>query len=290
MINISAHVLKREVLWLEYKPINMKVFFVPTDFSANAEKALNYAVQLAKLAKGEIVLYHAVPPDQLGDSVREAKLTMQEIATKIYEAEAIRTTVRAEEGLTISGIVAAIEAAGATLVVMGTLGNSGFKEKVFGSNTAALLGKTDVPMLVIPLMAEWKLPSKILVAINKFEADTTILDPVFELAGICGASVQLATFTDTDDDYVEDFVENEMKIARYRDMLKKKYPGSAIHAVHLAGKHFRDSLENWVENNAIDVLVMLTHKRNVIESIFNHSVTRKMTYHTDIPLLGIPVE
>ncbi|NOT52425.1 MAG: universal stress protein [Chitinophagaceae bacterium] len=269
----------------------MNTLFVPTDFSPNAEKALNYAIQLAKKTKGEIILYHAVSLDELELTIRQIEIKMLDLARKVFESDGVRITSRIdEEGLTISGMAAAIIETGATLVVMGTLGNSAFKEKVFGSNTAALLGKTDVPMLVIPLLAQWKLPETILVTINKFDGDTAVLEPVFKLAGVYGATVQVATFTDTDDDYVEDFEEDEIKITAYRDLVRKKYPGTEIQAVHLASPHLRASLKNWIGNNNIDMLVMLTHKRNVIESIFNPSVTKKMTYHTDIPLLCIPVK
>jgi nucleotide-binding universal stress UspA family protein len=37
----------------------MKKLILPTDFSLNAEKALHFAVQIAKQAKAEIFLVHA---------------------------------------------------------------------------------------------------------------------------------------------------------------------------------------------------------------------------------------
>lgn len=79
------------------------------------------------------------------------------------------------------------------------------------------------------------------------------------------ASIQVTIFTDTDDDFVEDFAAHEVKISTYRDLLKAQYKDIEIHAVHLASRHFKESLTNWVENNEIDMVVMLTHKKNIIE-------------------------
>ena len=103
------------------------------------------------------------------------------------------------------------------------------------------------------------------------------------------SKLQVAIFTDTDEDYVEDYDIHEKKIIAFRDALKIKYHDLEINAVHLASRHFMDSLINWIDKNNIGMLVMLTHKRNIFEKIFNHSLTQKMSYHTNIPLLAIPV-
>jgi nucleotide-binding universal stress UspA family protein len=128
-----------------------------------------------------------------------------------------------------------------------------------------------------------------LLAINKFDEKETQLLPVIQMARLFKASIQVTIFTDTDDDFVEDYDEHEEKIANFRDILKEQYQDLEIHAVHLAGHHFRPSLEHWIGTNNIDMLVMLPHKKNIIEKIFEGSWTKKMSYHTTIPLLAIPV-
>jgi nucleotide-binding universal stress UspA family protein len=172
---------------------------------------------------------------------------------------------------------------------MGKVGNARFKEKLFGSKTAMIIGNCSKPVLAIPLMSEWGTGSDILLAINDFKIEDKTLEPVILLARLLNFTIQVAIFSDTDDDYVEDYEEHEKKIAAFRDALKKKYPDLEIHAVHLASRHLKDSLLNWIDENKINMLVMLTHKRNIIESIFNRSLTKKMSYHTNIPLLAIPV-
>jgi len=143
--------------------------------------------------------------------------------------------------------------------------------------------------LAVPLLSEWTEPKKILVAVNDFTIKEKMTNPVFQLANLYNAAVQVAVFTDTDDDYIEDFDEHKKKITVFGNKLKEQFPNTEIFAVHLAGKHFRETLQNWLNENKVDMLVMLTHRRNLIGSIFNSSMTKKMSYHTNIPLLAIPI-
>lgn len=266
----------------------MKKIIVPTDFSANADKALNFAVQVAKMNRGEIILIHALESSNPPDERKASEEKLRILSKTIGDTEQVKITTEIFADSSVNSILNAVAQLQADIVIMGTVGNTGFNERIFGSRTAELIGKCPVPVLVVPLLSEWKTPKKILLAINKFDIADNLIKPVVTLASMFNASIQATIFTDTDDDYVEDFDLHEEKIADFRDKLKEKYPNLEIHAVHLAGLHFRQSLQNWIDKNSIDVLVMLTHKRTLIGSLFNSSMTKKMTYHTNIPLLAIP--
>ncbi len=271
------------------KTEDMKNILVPTDFSSNAQKALNHAVQLAVKAKAKITLLHAVETFPIDEAIASASQKLEMIKKSIQSSENIAIDVQVEADASVNFILHAIDEFSIDLVVMGTLGNASLKEKIFGSRTAVVIEKCKVPILVIPLLSEWKKPQKILLAINKFEIDDEVLTPAIKIATLFQSSIQVTIFTDTDDDYVEDYKLHEKNIIAFREKLHAQYPTLEIHAVHLAGKHFRESLQQWIEENKIDILVMLTYKRNIIESIFNSSMTKKMSYHSDIPLLAVPV-
>lgn len=267
----------------------MKRILVPTDFSKNAEKALNYAVQLAKKNDGEIFLIHSIESKLTDEEAAKVPDKLNDRSTSIYESVRIKVNPIVYHGIPLVAIEDAVGKFKIDLVVMGTLGNAAFSQKVFGSKTASFIGRSTVPVLAIPLLSEWQVPKKILLAINRFDEDEKLILPVIELAQLFSASIQVSIFTDTDDDYVEDYTEHEVKIARFRDALKKKHKDIEIHAVHLAGHHFKENVKNWIATNNIDIMVMLTHKKNFLEAIFTRSMTKKMSYYIDIPLLAIPV-
>jgi nucleotide-binding universal stress UspA family protein len=267
----------------------MKRILVPTDFSPNADKALNFAIQLAKQAKGEIFLVHSIEFGMFEEDKENILEKMALISKSVYDNESVTITSTIYSGSPVNAILDVINKLDTDLVVMGTMGNAAFKEKIFGSKTADLIGKCPVPVLVIPLLSDWKIPSKILLAINNFDENQAKLQAAVKLAELFSASIQVAIFTDADSDFAEEYSEHENKIAAFRDLLKTKYEAIEIHAVHLAGHYFIESIEKWVAENNIDILIMLTHKRNILQSIFNRSMTKKMSYHTNIPLLAIPV-
>lgn len=267
----------------------MKRILVPTDFSANATKAVDYAVELAKVLQSEVLLFHAVPPGETNQAVAAIEEKLDMMVKAINEKEGILAAYEITEGLTIEALSHVIKTEKISLVVMGTVGNTAIKEKLFGSYTASMLAKNIVPVLAVPLLASWKKPEKILLAMNNFDEGQEQLPNIFSLAIACGATLQLAIFTDLDDDFVEDYKEHETKILAFHKKLKEQYPALALEAAHLAGRDFKQSIENWIEKNHLDMLVMLTHKRGVIEGLFNHSITQKLSYYVNIPLLGIPV-
>lgn len=267
----------------------MKRILVPTDFSPNAEKALNYALQLAKKSEGEIFLIHAVDSEK---TERDCTIAGEKMAAKtkgIAEQEKVNITTKIYQDLPVNAILDAIKEFKIDFVVMGTLGNTALPERIMGSRTAKVIGKSMVPVLAIPPMSDWKVPNKILLAIKDFEEKNSQILPVIQMARLFSASIQVTIFTDTDDDFVEDYDDHELKIAAYRDILKEQFKDVEIHAVHLAGHHFRENVKNWIANNNIDIMVMLTHKKNIIEKIFVGSMAKKMSYHISIPLLAIPV-
>ena len=266
----------------------MKKILVPTDFSPNAEKALNYAVQIAKKTNGELLLIHSVKSDNYEQDIKNAEAQLELIGKTITDSEGVKINTMVYFGPTENSIRVATGENNVDMIIMGTLGNSAISEKLFGSITASIIGKTTVPLLAIPLLSDWKIPQKILLAINEFKEKDKEIQPVIELARLFNASIQVTIFTDTDDDFVEDFAAHEVKISTYRDLLKAQYKDIEIHAVHLASRHFKESLTNWVENNEIDMVVMLTHKKNIIEKIFTGSKTKKVSYYINVPLLAIP--
>lgn len=176
------------------------------------------------------------------------------------------------------------------LIIMGTLGASGLKEKFWGSKTASVIEKTLVPVMAIPTTYSWHKPVSFLFSTKHFEENTELLNFLFELAGLYMAKVQVAVFTDEDDDTAGTFVEHEKKIPGYEKMLKEQFADETIKMAHIHGKEFEETLQKYTVENDIDILAMITYQKNLWERIFNPSHTKQMSFHTKIPLLSIPAK
>ena len=279
----------------------MKQLLVPTDFSKAAGNAIDFAVQSAKLLPVQITLMHSF---ETGDSVYadyvgvnkefnrymigDANAKLDELKKEIENDHGIVVKTFISTDSLLNTITKYIEENKVDLVVMGTLGASGLKGKLWGSRTSALIGKTTVPVMVIPNEYLWKKPAKMLLATNQFEEEPVVLDYIFEMADLFMASMQVAVFTDEDENKSQVFLDNQNKIGQYKTFLKTTYKKETISSVHLSGENFDETLQDFIKENEVDILVMVTYQGSFWSRLFNPSKTKRMSYQTTIPLLAIP--
>ena len=279
----------------------MKKILVPTDFSTCAANAINFAVQTAKIMPVKIIIMHAFEhsgdlyTDFMGVNKEFNDSVLREAGEKL---DLLRTSIAETEGVLVSTIICNASLHKSILqvtidndidmVIMGTLGASGMREKLWGSNTAGIIGKCPVPLLVIPFYYEWKKPSKLLLATNHFEKEPANTDFVFELADLYMATVDAVVFTNEEKDDAVTFLQHTYKIPQYEAALKKQYKEETLAVKQVFGNDFEKSLQDYITGNEIDVLVMIAYKHKFIERVFHPAMTKRMSYHTTIPLLVIP--
>lgn len=147
-------------------PIGLKRPFreimVPTDFSSRSDRAINYAVEIARRLGSHLTLLHVVPaPSALDYSLgaiaygewegvrqradRELDAVLKRSRIKY---EAVDTLVRVGSDLH-EEIVGAAREVCADLVVLSTHGYKGWKLLLFGSDADELLLKIPCPVMVI---------------------------------------------------------------------------------------------------------------------------------------------
>ncbi len=280
----------------------MQIILVPTDFSLNANKALNYAAEVAKVSGAAIIIVHVtnLTHAAINENVILSETLDKEVMERANQELDILVTAtqeitrgKVEKQLYNGFITDAIQQAAlenkADLIIMGTLGNSGIREKLFGSITAKLISHLPVPLLAVPLMHEWQPPKNILLAINDFQESPEVLLPLIQLAGPLKAPIHVSVFTNEDNADAVDYLENRRNIESFCMHLQKQHPELIIIPSPVYGHHFEEAIKTYISKNETGLLVMITHKRNFLESIFNRSLTKKMSYHTDIPLLSIPI-
>lgn len=275
---------------------------VPTDFSKNAATAIDYAIRVAVKSGAKIVLLHAHETIATGGkarfsfyeeydraAARQLHDELKNLKSKLARRKpAIQVSAEFFDDNVQSSIIHAANKEKADLIIMGTQGASGFKNLFMGSVTAAVIGKTTVPVLAIPRLHKWREPKNILLATNRFEEDPAILKPVFTIAKLFNAILHIIVFSDTDTAVETELLNNKKKLEQYKRYLQKKLKDIHITSQHLTGSKFEETLQQYMDSNAIDMLAMITQKRSLWNAIFNRSITKKMSYRTTIPLLAIP--
>lgn len=279
----------------------MKKVLVPTDFSTCANNAVNFAIQTAKYLPVKVILLHAFERSEstyaryVGLDAEYTGILLADINEKMAN---LSNTIRDFEGVEIETLVTDLSLAESVkticderkidLVVMGTHGATGLREKFWGSRTASLIDKTTVPLMVIPDDYQWKQPVKFLFATNQFEEDSAILNYMFEMVSLYNGKLEIVSFTDEDSQTAVN--ELQSKLEEYGSKLKTIYGNDALTTTHLHGDEFDETLQEYIKKNNVDILAMITYhkEKNFFYRLFNSGITTKMSYHTETPLLVIP--
>jgi nucleotide-binding universal stress UspA family protein len=280
----------------------MKTILVPCDFSANANKALNYAAEIAKLSGAAIIILHvtdlthasinenAVLPDSFDkDIIDNANQNLDTLTTSTRQITKGKVEYQLYNGFVTDAIEHAAKENNADIIIMGTLGNSHKRETLFGSITAKMISHSAIPVIAVPLHYHWEPVQNILLAINHFKESPVLLQPIIWMATLLNAPVHVTIFTDEENAEAADYLQNKRDIELFCRNIQHEHPELNILATPVYGHHFEEAIKTYIQKNNTGMLVMITHKRNFIESIFNRSSTKKMSYHTNIPLLSIPV-
>jgi nucleotide-binding universal stress UspA family protein len=144
--------------------MNVKTILVPTDFSADAEKALSTATELAKLFGAKIVVLHgyhveipvvspmaggyALPLNFYEDLRSQATAQVDKLAQEVA-AEGVEATGIALQEPAAVAIAAQAESLPVDLIVMGTRGLTGLKHVVLGSVAERVVRTAPCPVLTV---------------------------------------------------------------------------------------------------------------------------------------------
>ncbi len=269
---------------------------VPTDFSEPANKALAYAIELATKADASIHIVH-VNQVAMVDATMPAE-TYQVFVSEIEEAteksfqelsETLLVQTKVEYTFkTLLGFVAeevcdyAFEQE-ADLIIMGTTGASGAAEILIGSNAASTVAKSKVPVLVVPKELTYSDYTRIVYATDYNEPEFPALMRLIYFAELFDCRLDVIHVKSDADKYFN-AANNFFK--KNKDNIS--YPN--IHYIELEKGDVVQSINKYVDEVAADLLVMAKHNRNFFDRLFHRSLSKKMAFHTKIPLLVLVKE
>jgi len=274
----------------------MKKILFPTDFSEVANNAFVHALGLAKLIQGELILLHTyelpiidnqfAPQNykEVFDSLELANFDrfkdeipkLRAIALE-HNLEHIKMSHLLMDGDLIYNVKEIIKNDEIDFVVMGTSGASGWKEMFLGTNTGEAIANLSVPVLSIPESAKYNKIETIGFTTRFREKDKEALSNVIKIAKSAGAMVKCL--------YVETKA-SDNTVATYKDW-EEHFKDKPVQFFIVPSEKVNETIEEFITHQNIDVLAMLTYKRNFFQWLFTTSFTEKMSYHCNIPILAL---
>ena len=268
----------------------MKTILFPTDFSSNTNSALEYALEIATIANATLHLLHVYTPGvsiskvtgEVTDAKPEALEKLKVITDTIAkEFSSTKCKSKLREGDIVTEIIAAAEQLNADLIIMGTLGASKLSKVLFGSNTAAIIEKSKCAVLAVPADSTYRIPQKILFATNFSYKDLEGAKRLARFADAFNAEIILGHVDlsiDEDNDETASMMNLMNEIKAITSYTKIAHRIVSDHNVMMG-------LDKIIEENNIDMFALSTHKRTWFEKMYNPSLTKKLSLHTNVPLV-----
>jgi nucleotide-binding universal stress UspA family protein len=280
----------------------MQYILVPTDFSPNAECALYYAAMLAKPKRAKVVIMHC--KELYDEKYARYKSLINEYNKEIIselnsKLEGLKNNIEFnyqipvsillyEDDDVVGNILLITKDFPVDFIVMGTYGNSGIRRKLLGSKSAEIINKCTVPVITVPPDYKSTAPSNIAIAVDENLKQPEILKPVFNLADLFNSNITGILFSKQSEKVEEDSINQTLELME--DRFKISFEKSCVVFLHLKGEELLNSLNQYVMEKRIDLLVMITRKRSSFQNLFDRSVTQRMSYNITTPLLSLHQE
>ena len=274
----------------------MKKILFPTDFSEAANNAFVHALEFAKIVNAELVLLHTFElpvydnqffPENynlLFNSIQLSEFDMfkNEIPKLNAIAENrnlhnINMSHRLMDGSLLYNIKKAIEEENIDFIVMGTSGAAGWEAFFLGTNTGNVLTAVDVPVLSVPLDSKFKKIDTIGFTTRYRDKDKKALEDVLKIAKKTNAIIKCLYVKTNDSDVSDSTIK----------LWEEEFVGEPIQFSIIPSDDVQNSILDFVLFKDIDVLAMLTYKRNFFVELFKPSLTQKFSNQLGIPVLAM---
>lgn len=273
----------------------MKTILIPTDFSETAKNAADYAIEFAKHINAQIFLLHVfhIPIatteapimirsfDELEKvNMEDLKQLEQELRNKHDLTSPMQCIVR--PGFIIDEIRETIREKNVDLVVMGITGTNKLVELLIGSNTIGVIKGVKCPTLIIPKDVKFK-PIKTIAYACDFEEikDESALNKLKAIVLQLEATLMILNVVDP----VEEKISTEKATSGVR--IENMF-SSINHSSHFPEDDDKvHAINNFVDAHEVELLVMIPHKHSIFTRLFREGSTKKMAFHTHVPLLAI---
>ena len=274
----------------------MKKILFPTDFSHVSNNAFIYALKLADSINAEIITMHVYHLPQVN------YINVSEYLHEIYdvtelshfenykdEVPVLRRIaeennldhVKISHVLILGNLIEEIQKITKheyiDFIVMGTKGASGLKETFLGTVATKVMNDVKAVVLAIPERCKYE-PVKNLLFITEYQADDTqSFLKIKALAKVFQAHIECLRV-------VPQHRENNINNMRNWEELIDNH-NIKLHSV--TGNDVEGIILNFIDSQKINMIAMHVHRKNFFEKLFEISLSKKLAFHINIPILAI---
>ena len=263
-----------------------------TDFSELSRIAINYGLKMSTKLDAEytilnVVRLDGVPKSNLKFSQIEKTLfkIAEEEGAKLVQESVSQSKVKSKvefkaiKSHTVADTVRRYtEANKFSLIIMGSRGASHLKKAVLGGTTVSVIDVCNAPVLAIPEHAQFSNFSNVVYASDLKNVQKEF-DTILPFARIFDSTIHMVHVVEAIDKTVDAKREEVTKLIE-----KVNYNKISLDVI--IDDNIPVAIDNYIKQKKGDLLTTFTHELNLFEKIFARSVTRKLAYQGNIPLLA----
>lgn len=264
----------------------MNTIILATDFSAVAKHAADYAAQLAHNLNFGLHLFHSYPipitnienpmpivnMDELAGISKDNMADEAKRLHSLFPDVAISSSI--SPGEVLDGLDEMVDTYHPALVVTGT---SGEGSNILWDNIAIeALKHLHVPVLSVPINAQWKKIEKICLSVDYKNADDNF--PFYDIkkwTRITNANLDVLNVSGSDEKLIP---EN-----RFKSMLEELSP----QYFSIENKSLGEGVSEFVESHGADWLILVPKKHGFFQTLFHKSRTEMLAKANHVPILAL---
>ncbi len=273
----------------------MKKFLVPTDFSDTSKNAARYGVLMAASVPGStIILYNIYSRIAAGsdgtpltenESDRKTVLThaLKNLELELSQLSDVQIEYVAEEGSSlVESITRYVRHNNIDIVIMGITGATRVEQIFMGSNTLNMVHEGVCPVIIVPPNAQFEKIENVLFA-SDFK-NVKMSTPIARIKSILDIFKPVLHIVNVDHEhYVEVTEEYKFERAKLELMFQEYNPQFSFIRLY----DFLDAINSFASDYKIDLIITVPRKHGFLKSLFTTSHTKKLAYHSHIPIAAI---
>ncbi|MBS1685414.1 MAG: universal stress protein [Bacteroidetes bacterium] len=279
------------------KKYTINTILVPLDYTKLSEKALSFAITLAKKCKAKLILINVVEmptfaaPDGnyadltyvISEQMKNSKEYLRQLTLDILNEHGIEAEYQTAQGYIYDNIIRAAHITEADLIVMGTGRMNGLSDTLLGSNAFRVVNNSPVPVLTIH---EDQLNSEISKIVFPVSEDKYTMEKAYEViafARLYHSEIHLlGILADPLKYYMLD--ENILEVEQFFEE-----QGLKIKSRKITGKDYVDAILQYCENDTSILVSIASKQDHRLLSMFKQKHDEKLVNMAVVPVLSVPL-
>lgn len=267
----------------------MKKILLPTDFSKNAQKAIEYALSLFKKEKCTFYLLHAYHDAPSSSETKvsiknDLKALMKRTEVKNDNPEhSFEMVIETDSLMSLVNLTAIDNAV--DYIFMGTKGYSTLHEVFLGSNTVDMIKYLECacPIVVVPEDAHCDSLAEIMFASDfKHRFIAPELAPLIDLSKLWDSTISVIHIQTKKELSAAQKENEELLKASLRDVKSEFREVKMENSIASTLYHLEK------ENTKIGMVSLLNSKNGFLKKLLREPIVKNMVFQTEVPLLVLP--